>query len=283
MRRILVSNPIISEIYLPMIDKNRHNARIKEVTFKRNKGGIVSAVDDFIAVEAPLHIEVNGKTVCITLRTPGDDMALSLGILFSEGVINDYNAVADVVQKDINSVNIIPEDGYVFHSDLLLRNLSGSISNKTSLVGHRKKTGYFPQEKNIKVSAKTLFSLQERLLAVQSAFELTGGLHACALFTPDGRYLFHSEDVDKHNALDKLIGHSLMAGRLPLNEHILLLSGRVGFAQVHKAFMAGIPVISAVGAPSSLAIDHASENHQTLIGFLKKSGFNIYCGSERVL
>ena len=281
------STPILSQIYLPMIDKNRQKSQIKEVKLKRNKSGSISPVDDFVAVEAPLQIEINGKALSITMRTPGDDMALSLGFLFTEGLIDDYNAIADVVQKDENTVNIIPEEGTVISAGSIERNFystsSCGVCGKASVDTIRTKSMYLPPAKKISISDKTLFTLQERLLTVQSAFEMTGGLHACALFAPDGRYLFHSEDVGRHNALDKLIGHTLMAGRLPLDEHILLLSGRASFELVQKASMAGIPVIAAVGAPSSLAIDLAKENQQTLIGFLKKSGFNIYSGDERVV
>ena len=280
------STPILSQIYLPMIDKNRQKSQIKEVKLKRNKSGSISPVDDFVAVEAPLQIEINGKALSITMRTPGDDMALSLGFLFTEGLIDDYNAIADVVQKDENTVNIIPEEGTVISAGSVERNFystsSCGVCGKASVDTIRTKSMYLPPSKKISISDKTLFTLQERLLTVQSAFEMTGGLHACALFAPDGRYLFHSEDVGRHNALDKLIGHTLMAGRLPLEEHILLLSGRASFELVQKASMAGIPVIASVGAPSSLAIDLAIENQQTLIGFLKKSGFNIYSGDERV-
>jgi len=269
-----------------MIDTNRQKSQIKEITIQRNKSGVIASVQDFVAVEAPLQIEVSGRPVSITMRTPGDDVALALGFLFSEGLINDYNAIADVVQKDENTVNIIPEDGFIIKAESMERNFystsSCGVCGKASVDTIRSKSMYIPPKKNITVADKTLFSLQERLLTVQSAFELTGGLHACALFTPDGRYLFHSEDVGRHNALDKLIGHTLMAGRLPLDEHILLLSGRASFELVQKASMAGIPVIAAVGAPSSLAIDLAIENDQTLIGFLKKTGFNVYAGNQRI-
>ena len=280
------SFPILSQIYLPMIDTNRQKSQIKEITIQRNKSGVIASVQDFVAVEAPLQIEVSGRPVSITMRTPGDDVALALGFLFSECLINDYNAIADVVQKDENTVNIIPEEGFNIKAESMEKNFystsSCGVCGKASVDTIRSKSMFIPPKKNITVADKTLFSLQERLLTVQSAFEVTGGLHACALFTPDGRYLFHSEDVGRHNALDKLIGHTLMAGRLPLDEHILLLSGRASFELVQKASMAGIPVIAAVGAPSSLAMDLAIENDQTLIGFLKKTGFNIYAGNQRI-
>jgi len=269
-----------------MIDTARQKSQIKEITLQRNKSGIISSVQDYVAVEAPLQIEISGKALSITMRTPGDDVALALGFLFTEGLINDYNAIADVVQKDENTVNIIPEEGIIIKAESMERNFystsSCGVCGKSSVDAIHAKSMYIPPSKNIMIVDKILFTLQERLLTVQSAFELTGGLHACAIFTPDGRYLFHSEDVGRHNALDKLIGHTLMAGRLPLDEHILLLSGRASFELVQKASMAGIPVIAAVGAPSSLAIELALENQQTLVGFLKKTGFNIYAGNQRI-
>ncbi len=280
------SFPILSQLYLPMIDTARQKSQIKEITLQRNKSGIISSVQDYVAVEAPLQIEISGKALSITMRTPGDDVALALGFLFTEGLINDYNAIADVVQKDENTVNIIPEEGIIIKAESMERNFystsSCGVCGKSSVDAIHAKSMYIPPNKNIMIVDKILFTLQERLLTVQSAFELTGGLHACAIFTPDGRYLFHSEDVGRHNALDKLIGHTLMAGRLPLDEHILLLSGRASFELVQKASMAGIPVIAAVGAPSSLAIELALENQQTLVGFLKKTGFNIYAGNQRI-
>ena len=286
MKMNLTSMPILSQMYLHMIDTNRQKSQIKEVPIQRNKSGIVSSLQDFVAVEAPLQIEISGKPMSITMRTPGDDIALSLGFLFTEGLIKDYNAIADVVQKDENTVDVYPEEGFFIHAESMERNFystsSCGVCGKASIDAIRAKSLYIPPRKNIIVDNKILFSLQERLLTVQSAFELTGGLHACALFTPDGRYLFHSEDVGRHNALDKLIGHALMAGRLPLDEHILLLSGRASFELVQKAAMAGIPLIAAVGAPSSLATELANENDQTLIGFLKKTGFNVYAGNQRI-
>lgn len=277
-----ISSPILSQLYLPMIDSNKHKSQTSEIGIIRNKAGINAPVVDYVAVEAPLQIEINDKSVSITMRTPGDDNALSLGFLFTEGLIVDYNAIAAVHQKDENTINIIPEDGFEISPKSMERNFystsSCGVCGKTSVDAITAKSKYMPVKKPIKLADKMLFTLHEKLLAVQSAFEMTGGLHACALFSREGRYVFHSEDVGRHNALDKLIGHSLMAGRLPLSEHILLLSGRASFELVQKAAMAGIPVIVAVGAPSSLAIDLAKENQQTLIGFLKKTGYNIYSG-----
>jgi FdhD protein len=135
---------------------------------------------------------------------------------------------------------------------------------------------YMPINKIPSISFAVLSELPEKLSGVQAAFEKTGGIHACALFDAEGNYLYHAEDVGRHNALDKLIGHAFMAERLPLDQHILLLSGRASFELMQKAAMAGIPVVAAVGAPSSLAVMLAQQNNQLLAGFLKKNGMNIY-------
>ena len=278
--------PTLSHLFLPMIENNKHKSQIKEIFIHKNKNGILSSVSDYVAVEAPLQIEISGKAMTITMRTPGDDPALALGFLFTEGLIDDFNAVASVIQKDENTVNIIPEDGINIMPESVERNFystsSCGVCGKSSIESIAAKSKYIPLQKKVSVRDNLLYTLQEKLLNVQSAFEITGGLHACALFTPEGRYLYHSEDVGRHNALDKLIGHALTAGRLPLDESMLLLSGRASFELVQKASMAGIPVIVAVGAPSSLAVELAQNNGQTLVGFLKKTGFNIYTGSHRI-
>lgn len=268
------------------MDTHKSKVQIKEIQILKNKNGSLADVHDYVAVEAPLQIEIDGKPISVTMRTPGDDIALALGFLFNENLIHDYSEISDVVSKNENTVNIIPEEDMNIRVDAtgrnFLSNSSCGVCGKTSLMDIKTHSTYANKGNKIKTSHLILYSLQEKLLTVQSSFEITGGLHACALFTPDGQYLFHSEDVGRHNALDKLIGHALMAGRIPLDAHILLLSGRASFELVQKAGMAGIPIIAAVGAPSSLAIELAMENGQTLVGFLKKNSFNIYTCSERI-
>jgi FdhD protein len=279
-------SPILSQFLIPMIEKVKYQGQIQEIQLTKVRSGERIDHLDFVAVESPLQISIKGVATSITMRTPGDDIALALGFLFTEGIFGDYNAIADALVVDENSVNIIPEEGHHFDVISLERNFystsSCGVCGKSSVEAIKAQSKYIPPVKDIKVESVILTGLQDKLLSVQSAFEVTGGLHACALFSPEGRYLYHSEDVGRHNALDKLIGHALMAGRIPLDEHILLLSGRASFELVQKASMAGIQVIAAVGAPSSLAVDLATTNNITLVGFLKKTGFNIYSGKHRI-
>lgn len=269
-----------------MIEKSKNRAEVSEIPIQRIRLGIQSEVQDFVAVEAPLQIEISGRPVTVTMRTPGDDTALALGFLFTEGLIKDHNEIASVHQKDDNTVNVMPENGVQILPGTLERNFyttsSCGVCGKSSVDAIAARSAYMPPAREVTVADAVLTGLQESLNSVQSAFELTGGLHACALFTPEGRYLYHSEDVGRHNALDKLAGHALMAGKVPLDNHLLLLSGRASFELVQKACMLGITVIAAVGAPSSLAVDLALSNGQTLVGFLKKTGYNIYTGAHRI-
>lgn len=286
MKTNLTSSPILPHLLIPMTEKEKQRSEVSEITIIRTKAGVQTTVQDYVAVEAPLQIEVSGKPTTVTMRTPGDDTALALGFMFTEGLIRDYNEIASVHQKDENTVNLIPESGISILPGTLDRNFystsSCGVCGKSSVDAIAVRSAFMPPSKQVKVNGEVLTGLQESLSSVQSTFELTGGLHACALFTPEGRYLYHSEDVGRHNALDKLAGHAFMAGRVPLDEHILLLSGRASFELVQKACMLGIPVIAAVGAPSSLAVELAERNGQTLVGFLKKTGFNIYTGSHRI-
>jgi FdhD protein len=266
---------------------NQNIKTIKPIQIDRYKNEQITHCEDFVSVEAPLQIEVNGKPVSITMRTPGDDAALALGFIFTEGLIIDYNAISNIIQKDENTVDIILEEGQQLDLKSLERNFYASSScgvcGKSSVDAIITKTNYPISNNETVIHHDMLLMLQEKLLSVQSAFEVTGGLHATALFQPDGKYLYHSEDVGRHNALDKLIGHSVMAGKTPLKNHVLFLSGRISFELVQKATMAGVPIILAVGAPSSLAIELAIKNSQTLVGFIKSNSYNIYTGQERIL
>jgi len=259
----------------------------REIPITKLKNKEFCEQNDFVACEEPLQIEVNHQPLTITMRTPGDDKALALGFVFTEGLINSYDAIHDIVQKEDNIINIIPEQGFEIKAHSVDRSFYGTSScgvcGKTSVENIYTQSLYMPSQNKAHVDKEILLTLQEKLRSVQSTFELTGGLHACALFDTDGHYIYHSEDVGRHNACDKLIGHALMAERIPLDNHILLLSGRASFELVQKATMAGIPIICAVGAPSSLAIEMALKNNQTLVGFLKLSSFNVYSGVHRIL
>lgn len=258
----------------------------KEIGISKLKNKEFSEQKDYVAVEEPLQIEVNHEPLTITMRTPGDDKALALGFVFTEGLISSFNAISDLVQKEENVINILPEKDYSIKAVQVDRSFYGTSScgvcGKTAVEMIYTQSLYMPSQNHSLLDKTILLNLQDKLRSVQSTFELTGGLHACALFDTEGHYIYHSEDVGRHNACDKLIGHAVMADRCPLDKHILLLSGRASFELVQKASMAGIPFICAVGAPSSLAIELAQKNNQTLVGFLKNSGFNIYSGAHRI-
>lgn len=259
---------------------------------KRFENGTFSAKEDLVAIEAPLEIhlqkesEISGKSVAVTMRTPGNDAELVLGFLFTEGILSDFNSIVSTSQLDENIVTVLVKDDTAINLSQSDRNFyttsSCGVCGKASIDAIKvssifKLAGFSP-----KVKPELLFGLQEKLLEQQSTFAETGGIHAAALFNIGGELELLKEDVGRHNALDKLIGNLWSQGMLPASNHILLLSGRASFELVQKATMAGIPVIVAVGAPSSLAIELAENNQHTLIGFLKKQRFNCYTGHERI-
>jgi FdhD protein len=246
-------------------------------------------VEDSVAVEEPLEIRVEGRSVAVVMRTPGEDRELAAGFLMTEGIIRSARDLFDMTTcVSGNSAGNVIDAALVnprtFDSKKLSRNVitssSCGVCGKTSIdmVMKRRK----PLQDSVIVSARTILALPARLERVQSAFKTTGGLHACALFSPRGKLLDLHEDVGRHNALDKLIGHALLGGRTPLAGHIVLLSGRVSFEMMEKALAGGIPIVAAIGAPSSLAIDFARETGQTLCGFVRGKTMNVYAGAERI-
>ncbi|GHB61726.1 sulfurtransferase FdhD [Streptomyces cirratus] len=262
----------------------------------RIRGGVAGARPDTLVAEEPLEIRLNGKPLAITMRTPGDDFALAAGFLVSEGVLAhacDLQAVtycegaAEDGSNTYNVVNVRLAPGVRLPDISLERNVyttsSCGLCGKASLDAVRTATR-FPglAADPVRVSAAVLGELPDRLRAAQKVFDRTGGLHAAALFSAEGELLDVREDVGRHNAVDKIIGRALQAGRLPLGGAVLLVSGRASFELAQKAVMAGIPVLAAVSAPSSLAVDLALESGLTLIGFLRGQDMNIYAGEERV-
>jgi FdhD protein len=262
----------------------KESFQTKNVTILRYKDKNISETTDFVAIEEPLQINIHGKATTVTMRTPGDDVALALGFLFTEGLITSYDDIDDVLQVSSNEVNVLPNISIVPESTdrNFYATSSCGVCGKSSVDAIAATSVHMPAATEIVIDPIILTTLQDKLLSVQSAFESTGGIHASALFKNDGTYMYHSEDVGRHNALDKLIGHALMAGRLPLKDHLLLLSGRASFELIQKASMAGIGFVVSVGAPSSLAVEIALKNNITLVGFVKKSGFNIYSASHRI-
>jgi len=251
--------------------------------------------EDVLAVEEPLEIRITRpvdgerveKTVSVTMRTPGHDSALAAGFLFTEGLVREREDILQIVPcRSGHLVRVHLRDGLAFDPSRFERHFyttsSCGVCGKASLDAVRTSLPCRPDEGGPVVAPETIHRLPETLRAAQAAFDLTGGLHASALFSPEGTLLGIREDVGRHNALDKLIGEEWLAGRVPLRGSILLVSGRVSFELVQKAAMAGVPILAAVGAPSSLAVELAEEAGMTLLGFVRQNRFNVYCGPRRI-
>jgi FdhD protein len=248
---------------------------------------------DRVATEAPLEIRLHGQSFVVTMRTPGDDPALATGFLLSEGVVTSPDDVGTVVQP-------LEADGQ--RDDVVDVTLRGAALARLPqvLAGRRHVTATSacgvcgrpsvealafaaaPIEAAWRLSASLLSTLPSLLRARQDVFQETGGLHAAGVFTREGRLVHAAEDVGRHNAVDKVLGALLPTRALPLSEHVLCVSGRASFELVQKAVMAGIPMLVAVSAPSSLAIDLARERNVTLAGFVRGEGFNVYTHPQRI-
>ena len=258
---------------------------IQHIKVQKSKNGLSQSVEDLVAVEAPLEIQIQHlgeekpTAISVTMRTPGEDDYLALGFLFTEGLVTDYKQIKAIKFVGDNIVKVYLSEGFKIELQKVERNFyttsSCGVCGKASIEAIQTSTQYNFTEKLLP-SDEILFSLKDKIAKEQSLFSLTGGIHAAALFSAEGDLLQLMEDVGRHNALDKLIGSYLKQDKLPLDKHILLLSGRASFELIQKATMAGIKTIVAVGAPSSLAVELAQENGQTLIGFLKERSYNKY-------
>ncbi len=255
---------------------------------------------DQLAIEEPLEIRLGftedgkftHKAISITMRTPGNDFALAAGFLFTEGILQTKNQVVSLKHcgkfpNNQNTVRIDLSEETEVDFGKLARNFyttsSCGVCGKNSLESLA--TGAtaieiidFPQ-----VTADAIHQLPNKLRTAQQIFDETGGLHAAALFDVKGNLIDLKEDVGRHNAVDKLIGEQFLADKLPLNDKILFLSGRASFELLQKAVMAKIPIVCAVGAPSSLAVEAAKTFGVTLLGFVRENRFNVYCGNERLI
>lgn len=269
---------------------------VTSVTIRRWSGETLSETEDLLAVEEPMELRlVSGsgehrteKSISVTMRTPGHDEELATGFLFTEGLIHSAEQLAGVAvaPHDPNIVVATLKPDIQPRLNQLERHFyttsSCGVCGKSSIDAVKTVSSFAAKNSAIRVSREVLTLLPEQLRESQHLFGQTGGLHACALFDPEGGLLLLREDVGRHNALDKLIGAGLREGLIPMSDHVLLLSGRASFELVQKAAMAGIGFIAAVGAPSSLAVDLARDNGITLAGFLRNGRFNIYCGAERI-
>lgn len=252
--------------------------------------------EDFLAVEEPLEIRVGGRALVITMRTPGHDVDLAAGFLVSEGVISrgeEFRTArycAGATEEGLNTYNVLdvtlsagvaPPDPSLERS--FYTTSSCGLCGKASIDAVRTQSAYDVRDDRLRIEAGLIATFPDTLRAEQAVFEKTGGLHAAALFDgATGEMLVLREDVGRHNAVDKVIGWAVKEDRLPLTGTVLMVSGRASFELTQKAMMAGIPVLAAVSAPSSLAAELATELGMTLIGFLRGHSMVIYSGDHRV-
>jgi len=275
---------------------------IARVPIGRVSGTSLRTDDDALAVEEPLEIRLvyrrdgslRQKNVAITMRTPSDDIDLALGFLFTEGLIRSSDDVASarpvgpaqgalqvhgVVQVELTegvAIDLTRLERHFYMSSSC--GVCGKASIEALAVCGAKRL----EDASFTLAADVLHGLPDTLREAQEVFDRTGGLHAAALFEATGQLVALREDVGRHNAVDKLIGSQLQVGRVPLSNQALLVSGRASFELVQKSVMAGLPLLAAVGAPSSLAVELAQQYGQTLIGFLRGGRFNVYSGAQRI-
>lgn len=244
-----------------------------------------SAEQDLVAVEEPLQIRLGDRDFAITMRTPGQDRELAAGFLFTEGVITSLDQISAITPDDRGAVTVELAPGV--EVDFAARNFyvtsSCGVCGKASIDGLKAAHCASPPRGVPQIQSSLIPALPDKLREAQPVFSHTGGLHGAGLFNATGDLLAVREDVGRHNAVDKLIGAMFLEAKTPLHENILMLSGRISFELVQKALMAGIPIVAAVGAPSSLAIETALHFGMTLIGFLRGPRYNVYSGHERLV
>ena len=244
---------------------------------------------DSVAVEEPLEIRVAGRSVAVTMRTPGHDRELAAGFLLTEGIIRERRDVVEIVHcraaaAPDNTLNVFLSPSVKLDFAQLTRHVfatsSCGLCGKASIASVHQ---HFPPVKSkLTVAANIITRLPRLMRRSQATFAQTGGLHAAALFDAKGELIVLREDVGRHNAVDKVLGFGFLDNQLPFEAHIMLVSGRASFEILQKALAARIPVVCAVSAPSSLAVDFARESGQTLVGFLRGETMNIYTGAERI-
>jgi FdhD protein len=252
--------------------------------------GNATRVEDYLAAEEPLEMRSGRFSLGVTLRTPGDDEELVAGFLFTEGIISKREDLLSLQMPserspERNLVRVTLDPSVPLKADSAARRFSAGsacgVCGKASIM-HLRRRGLRRPDAATLFDPEILCTLPAKLRAAQDVFVRTGGLHAAALFSPAGELLVLREDIGRHNAVDKAIGWALLGGRLPLSNHVLLVSGRGGFEIVQKSIAAGIPLLASVSAPSSLAVQLARELGLTLIGFLRGRRFVIYAGEERI-
>jgi FdhD protein len=268
---------------------------------ERREPGHRRSLKDEVAVEEPLEIRVDTvegsrrerRSVSVTMRTPGHDFELAAGFLFGEGILRTREQVGEIAycgvgeHQEYNIVSVRLREGVDLDPGLLTRNFytssSCGVCGKASLEAVEIRGCEALPDGLLRVEAELVGRLPDLLLGGQATFQRTGGLHAAGLLGADGDLRIVREDVGRHNAVDKVVGHEFLEGEPPLHQRVLVVSGRTSFEIMQKALMAGIPVVVGVGAPSSLAVHLARRFNMTLVGFARSSGFNVYAGGERIL
>jgi len=282
------------------VERMSRNQAISVVGLTRHDGaGAGALVDDALAVEEPMEIRVGGRSVAVVMRTPGYDRELAAGFLVTEGILRRREDVLDMVycamkrgggpasheagygEARENILDVLLAPGVAVDWSRLTRNVftssSCGICSKASIEAVR---GQFPAiTETWRPTRAVLATLPERLRVAQAGFAATGGLHASGLFAWGGELIVAREDVGRHNALDKVVGHEFFAGRLPIGGRILLVSGRVSFEIMQKALAAGVPWVAAISAPTSAAVEFARASGQGLVGFLRGERMNVYAGT----
>ena len=259
---------------------------------RRRADGKLEYQPDDLTVEEPLEIRIGRKTLAITMRTPGHDEELAAGFLLSEALVRSAGDIVkisrprnarnrgNIVSLELNNGRNLPtESAHRFGSITT----SCGICGKDSIAAVRQNFAPIPPEPEVRISIERLLALPSVLQEHQGEFSRTGGIHAAAVFDIEGNLSVVREDVGRHNAVDKVIGRVLLDQNLPMNRHILLVSGRASFEIAQKALAAGIPIIASVSAPSTLAVNFCRESNQTLIGFLRPPSFNVYSHVQRVV
>lgn len=255
----------------------------------RVRAGSATSRPDAVAVEEPLEIRLNGEAVAVTMRTPGDDFELAVGFLLSEGILTGSSDLVSVRYCDdgrpdpsLNIVDVTATGAQAHMHRSQTVNSACGLCGRDSLDAVRTSAPWHLADDDATIAADLLGSLPDRLREGQAVFDRTGGLHGAGLFTTSGELLVLREDVGRHNAVDKVVGWALMQDRLPARGLVLQVSSRLSFELVQKAWLAGIPVLSGVSAPSTLAIDLAEEAGMTLAGFVRGESLNLYAGVDRV-
>jgi FdhD protein len=258
---------------------------------RRKEDGSLEYQPDDLTIEEPLEIRIRAKTLAITMRTPGHDEELAAGFLLSEGIVSTRDQIDQFSRpaqaRNRENIIVVQLAGGVkmkFGSAKRFGTISSScgICGKESIAAIRQNFPAIVSAKTVRIEIKTLLSLPPRLRKLQGEFARTGGIHAAGVFDLGGEPKVVREDIGRHNAVDKAIGRAFLDRQLPLDRHVLLVSGRASFEIMQKALSAGIPIIASISAPSTLAMEFARESNQTLIGFLRPPSFNVYSHVERV-